>query len=68
MKINISDMMDHWEEEVPRLEEVFVPEPDLLQQRTLSKVRGIAPSSKRRRLAPALVIAAAALVCVVGVS
>ena len=68
MKINISDMMDRWEGEVPKLEEVPAPEPDLLRQRTLSKVREAAPSGKRRRLAPALVIAAAALVCVAGVS
>ena len=68
MKINISDMMDHWEEEVPPLEEVFVPEPDLLQQRTLSRVREAAPHNDRRRLAPALVIAAAVIACVVGVS
>ncbi len=68
MKINISDMMDRWEGEVPKLEEVPAPEPDLLRQRTLSKVREAAPSGKRRRLAPALVIAAAVIACVVGVS
>ena len=28
MKINISDMMDRWEGEVPKLEEVPAPEPD----------------------------------------
>ena len=68
MKINISDMMDRWEGEVPKLEEAPVPEPDLLRQRTLSRVREAAPHNKRRRLAPALVIAAAVIACVVGVS
>ena len=32
MKINISDMMDRWDEELSGLEEAPVPEPDLLRQ------------------------------------
>ena len=68
MKINISDMMDHWEGETPRLESVPVPEPDKLREMTLAKIRDNTPEKKRRRLAPALVIAAAVLACVAGVS
>ena len=68
MKINISDIMDHWEGEIPRLESVPAPEPDKLRERTLAKVQCSVPEKKRRRLAPALVIAAAVLVCVAGVS
>ncbi len=68
MKINISDMMDRWEGEIPGLNEAPAPEHDRLRERTLRKIQSGAPARKRRRLAPALVIAAAVLVCVVGVS
>ena len=66
MKINISDMLDHWQGEVPVPEEPGNLE--FLRERTMHRIRSAEGRRPRRRASKALVAAAVIAACVVGVS